>query len=76
MKIFIVNKKHFDEVLEERAKFVHQSLYNEFMRLIAKKGDIKNILVNIDPKHDSDAHFQFSHALGEVYFFNFISTVS
>lgn len=76
MKIFIVNKKYFDEVLADKAKFVHQNLYNNFVRLIATKGDVKNIFVTIDHRHESVAHFQFSHSLGEVYFFNFISTVS
>lgn len=76
MKIFIINKSYADDILRDRAKFVHQNLYNEFIKLVSIKEDIKNILVTIDPKHETVAHFKFSHALGSVYFFEFISTVS
>jgi hypothetical protein len=76
MKIFIINKSYFDEILTDRAKFVHQNLYNEFIKRMSTKEDVRDLFIQIHPKHESEAHFQFSHAVGNVYFFRFLSTVS
>lgn len=76
MKIFIINKKYFEEIIGERSKSVHIGLYNQIMKSISNQEDIEHIFVNIDQKHEADAQFQFSHAWNNILFYNFISTVA
>ena len=75
MKLFILNKDHFEDVFgKDLSRIVHQRAYRELYNSLAEY----NIPLVLTPnyKEEGVAIFDFKSKKGDIYFYEFATTAS